>query len=529
VRVVYVRLPAFLDSITATGSLARIMTSNIYERFARPRLTALCVLSLSSSLCFAQNSKPAKAAPTPPAKAAPPQKVAPQSLQHPQATALPQQQHAGAAQPPTQLRSHEPQSHAPQIPHDAVAKPLPGGGKQYTDHSGRSFTTNTTGHVTEFHDASRSARFDSSGQVRFVQSKHGGDTTSVVHNFSGSRIVQTHFADGSRVVSYGPHTGFAERPVPGRAGYLSRTYASGGTIHVYVYRTRLYLGIRYSQFVPGAHYRPAFYAYVNSPWPGPVAYSWGTSSEDGVYGAYFTPYPVYSSPDMWLTDYMMNASLQQAYAERQESLTPAERAPQTTYSGAPAFQATLDPGVKSLIQQQVVADVAAMQTDSAQPNTSQDDSIRAVQQDETPDVLKSSHTVFVVSTDLQVAYGDEQVCALTAGDVLFRRPSAGMAADGTVDLTVVGTKAGSCNLNTPARLNVATLEEMNNQFEQQLQGGLETLAAKQKQGLFPPAPDTTQTQVAAGQDAPQDINMLLKQTQDSADHAEVEVMNGMGN
>ena len=36
----------------------------------------------------------------------------------------------------------------------------------------------------------------------------------------------------------------------------------------------------------------------------------------GYYGGYFTPYPVYASPSLWLTDYLIAATLEAAYEER---------------------------------------------------------------------------------------------------------------------------------------------------------------------------------------------------------------------
>ena len=47
---------------------------------------------------------------------------------------------------------------------------------------------------------------------------------------------------------------------------------------------------------------------------GTVCVGWGAAPWYGYYGAYFRPYPVYPSAAYWLTDYMVAASLQEAYA-----------------------------------------------------------------------------------------------------------------------------------------------------------------------------------------------------------------------
>jgi hypothetical protein len=68
--------------------------------------------------------------------------------------------------------------------------------------------------------------------------------------------------------------------------------------------------------MPAYYYPPAFYGWAYNPWPAPAPYVWGWGAAlwYGYYGAYFRPYPVYPSAAYWLTDYMVAASLQEAYA-----------------------------------------------------------------------------------------------------------------------------------------------------------------------------------------------------------------------
>ena len=66
------------------------------------------------------------------------------------------------------------------------------------------------------------------------------------------------------------------------------------------------------------------------------AYSWGWEAQPWypIYGVAFTPYPVYTSPDLWMTDYIIAQSMQTAYQAQ-----TAAPAPQPAPQGAPAAPA----------------------------------------------------------------------------------------------------------------------------------------------------------------------------------------------
>jgi hypothetical protein len=130
----------------------------------------------------------------------------------------------------------------------------------------------------------------------------------------------------------------------------------------------------------------------------------------------------------------------------------------------------------------------------------------------------------MVSTDMQLDVTDDQSCALTPGDVLFRKTSS-PDSDGKVQVIVVGSKHGDCELNTTAALSVGALEEINNQFEQQLQSGMEVLAAKSRNGQFPHAPAATDSRLllASSQQIDQNAASMLQQNQAAGQQAESEL------
>ena len=79
-----------------------------------------------------------------------------------------------------------------------------------------------------------------------------------------------------------------------------------------------YHGVYVEMYSPAFYYPPAFYGWAYNPWAVPIAYpvaawGWGGAPWYGFYGAYFTPYPVYASASLWLTDYLISTTLAAAY------------------------------------------------------------------------------------------------------------------------------------------------------------------------------------------------------------------------
>ncbi len=142
---------------------------------------------------------------------------------------------------------------------------------------------------------------------------HGGRTVVGQHN-------------GARVVNTGKHGGYVQRPYVNRGGhsYYSRTYVGrDGRAYSGVYRGYNYGGHMYYGYHPGYYYGAGFYGWAYNPWPGPLAWGvgawgWGGSPWFGFYGGWFNPYPFYAGPAFWLTDYLIAANLQAAYAEQAE-------------------------------------------------------------------------------------------------------------------------------------------------------------------------------------------------------------------
>jgi hypothetical protein len=244
-----------------------------------------------------------------------------------------------------------------------------------------------------------------------------------------------------------------------------------------VYRAYGYRGVTYYRYVPAVYYGPRFYAWAVTPWGAPVRYAWGgpiASPWFGFYAGYFTPSPVYASPDLWLTDYLVAQNLRLAYESQQ-----AGNGGQAPEAQSGNQQAALSPEVKALIadevRQQLAAERAAAEmpaSSSAQPSGPGGEQL--------PPAL--NQRFFVVSSNLDVTTAAGQACSLTPGDVIQRKGKE-LTPDGGVTTEVVSSKAGDCAADSTATIQLADLQDMHNQFREQLDSGLKMIADNQAQGL----------------------------------------------
>ena len=309
---------------------------------------------------------------------------------------------------------------------------------------------------------------------------------------------------GGRVVSYGPRRGFVERSV--RPGYITRTYVGGRRPYAHVYREHRYRGFLYYRYVPAIYYGPRFYGWVVTPWSVPVRYAWFGAGAPApwfsFYAGYFTPYPMYASPDLWLTDYLLAENLRLAYQSQQ--------AGNGGQAGQRALAApnspTLSPEVKALIaseiRQQLASDQAPAQTSSDEPPA-------------------LSQRFFLVSSNLD-ASARGQACSLTPGDIIQRK-SKDVMPDGSIAVEVVVSKPGSCAVDSVIAVGIADLQEMQNQFREQLDLGLKTLADNEADGL-PKAPAANARVVAEGTAIPlADAEAELAAQETAASRLEAEV------
>jgi len=330
------------------------------------------------------------------------------------------------------------------------------------------------------------------------QSLHGGGRTVVAER------------NGRTVVTYGHgRGGYVQRSYYNRGGraYYQRTYYRGGHAYAYAYRGYYYHGARFYGYAPAYYYHPGFYGWAYNPWAAPVYYSpvawgWAGSPWWGAYHGFFTPYPVYATASLWLTDYLIASNLQAAYEAQAAANAAAANAAagQAAEANAPppaegaaeaSAQTPLTPEIKQAIADEVQRQLAAEKAAAAAPQQAAPAAAAAA--DEVPDALNPAERVFVVSSSLDVAVpASGQECSLTAGDVVMRLADT-PDANQTVTASIQSTKKADCPTGQTVAIGVQDLQEMHNQFQAQLDAGMKTLAEKGGQGGLPKPPDTGTT------------------------------------
>lgn len=383
---------------------------------------------------------------------------------------------------------------------------------------------------------------------------------------SGHRVFETTQTLPGRgtlhAVRYGTAlTGVVEHPMM-KSGYLSRTYVQGGRIlyaRVYHRNTFQRFGhaFAYERLVPAIGFNTAYYAWAVHPWSSPVSYRWQWDREPWhrTYGNEFTPYSNYTSLDEWLTDYVVAQNYRNAYESWQAENAPAnqpvvnEIQPPDANPGQRPYWDTADDSRRPYWEEQPAdkdppvknktskADSKANTTasqrvsagDSAPPLSGQMKAELNAQikrqlterqtpattsvAEDLPDSLKPGHTLFRVSTPLDVpSKASGQLCSLRANDYIER--TGDMDQNGMVPVQVKVGGASDCTIGLATKVSVNDLEAMESEQQQALTDAL--IAASRNMGStrgLPQAPSTTPLLLAAGQtrptpDAPKTLGQL---------------------
>ncbi len=374
----------------------------------------------------------------------------------------------------------------------------------------------------------RAASFHPNGQIRTIQTP----ALRIDRGLRGDRRIESD-RGGVRLVSEGRNRGYEERPYTNRGGrvYVERTYWVEGRRHACAYREDDYRGEHYYRYVPVYYYHPAFYYYVYRPWNMQVRYDWGWNREPWheYYSGYYAPEPVYSSPLMWLTDFLMIENLRLAYEARQdaEARAQADAQAQQQYpqyqqqSGYPA-SGELSPELKAAIaaevQRQLEDERAAAQQPPPPPGYAPTGGPETP-----PDALNPSHRLFVVSNNLTLSTIDGNECELSGGDLITRLDDT-PGDDGKVRVSVMTSKQQDCAVGTTPLVTIDDLQEMHNDFRQQVDSGMQKLAVQQGQSGMPGAPDVSTTPSEVPPPPPDgNVDQQLQQQQVQAGQVETQV------
>jgi hypothetical protein len=354
-----------------------------------------------------------------------------------------------------------------------------------------------------------------------------GRNMDIHHGLAGGRSVRVERADHSRIVAERGGRGYVQHRYGWHGHeYGHRTYWEHGRAYDRFYAGYPYHGLYVEMYSPAFYYPPAFYGWAYNPWAVPIAYpvaawGWGAAPWYGFYGAYFTPFPVYASASLWLTDYMISTTLAAAY---QANVDAAVAQQQLAADAAP-----LSPDVKNLIAQEVQRQIAvenaeaAPQTQAAGPNPA----ISGVQR-----LLSDNQShVFVAGASIDVVDANGAECAISNGDVLQLAPTP-LPDDATAaTLVMMTTKGGvECKKGAAVTVNITDLQDMQNHMREAIDQGMGDLKAKQGQGglpALPPSANGAPVKAQFAMDAPPPdataSQQIAAQAQD-ADKAEQDVL-----
>jgi hypothetical protein len=387
---------------------------------------------------------------------------------------------------------------------------------------------------------------------------------NVMHEapLAGSRVheVSRSFAGGRvRVVRYGNSlSGSVERTV--RPGLVSRTFVSGGhVLYSRVYQQHVWhqfgRAFAYETFVPAVRFPAVYYAWALGAWSHPVAYAWGWRARPWypTYGLLFTPYPVYSSPDLWMTDYILAQNMQTAYqaqtavpapqpsppagaypsdtapagyssetppagyaGEAPPAADPGEM-PGAAYSGdaapgaqpsdvpplpqpgdaAPAPLATppaVTPQIKAQLNEEIKVQLQDQQAAAAMPAT--------LTTQGGPPALRPNHVFFQVVQPLEVPAGaGNRTCSLSADD--YVRRTGGMSDDDwKIPVVVELSGPSDCPVGLQTRIGLNDLNAMENEQEAQVMQAMQAASRSMGPNGPPSGPGAGPTLIAEGSAAP---------------------------
>jgi hypothetical protein len=280
-------------------------------------------------------------------------------------------------------------------------------------------------------------------------------------------------------------------------------------------------------------YPAVYYAWALAAWPHPVTYTWGWQMQPWypMYGSLFTPYPAYTSPDLWMTDYIIAQSMQTAYQAQTARPAPeplprgapgaptpdsndaapaaqpgdAGAAPQPS-AAPPAPQSSdtpsapvgtppaITPQVKAQLNAQIKVQLREQQAAAATPVSLTTQS--------TPPALSRNHVFFQVVQPLDVPSGTaNRYCSLSANDYI-KRTGAMSNDDWKIPVVVELSGPSDCPEGLRTRIGLNDLNAMENEQEAQVMEAMQAASKRMGPNGPPSGPGVHPTLIADGSAAP---------------------------
>ena len=409
---------------------------------------------------WAEDKPEEKKPPAKPASKAPPKSAAPAGKEPVPASKGPVPAAAPAAAPkpmPPGVANGAAKGPTPTV------RPMPAAAARPMPVAARTVTTPAGGSVTRVN-----------GRVADVHTPNGLD---IHHSLNGRTVVVRELPDHTRVVAV-RGGGYVQHPfVVGGQTYAARTYYAGGRPVEVFYRPYAFHGVALEVYAPARFYPIGFYGFVGTPFFAPVPYAWGFGIGTpwfGFYGGYFAPYPVYATPALWLTDYMIAQSLEAEYQAQMAAQAAAHAPPPPLPPGGPM---ALTPDVKQAIADEVRRQIALEQAEAQANalNNAPDPAGSGIAQM----LSDNASHVFVVGDDLDLVDAGGQACAVTRGDVLQLTQPPPPNATSAILVVMAGKGGLECRKGSAVQVALSDLQDMQNHMRETLDRGLADLQAHQ--------------------------------------------------
>jgi hypothetical protein len=400
---------------------------------------------------------------------------------------------------------------------------------------GRQIGMRANGSVASFSEHGKTATFDRHGKVSSIHTA----SMDIHRGQHGERRIVSRNGN-TTVVTTGRHSGYVERRfVANNRTYTQRTVVLNGRVYTHTYTSYVVGGVVLHHFVTPVFFAPGFYGWAFYPWGVPVVYRWGWFGAPWYAGPnpYFVAYANYPGAAFWLTDYYLGQTLSAAAQEDADALPDGDGADMSADASLDSEDSDatqtlradgntpITPEIKAALTEEVKQQIAY---DNAAASDGSADAIHG----ELPAALRSVGYVFVVSDSLEVTTSNQQSCGLQAGDIL-RLAVTPTDGTGIAELRVASSKKTDCPAGVQVTVSLPDLQDMQNNFHEQIEQGLSVLQATQGQnGLLaapsdavqiPPRPSPTGDASAAGSISGNEALALLDQQMQEANALEANV------
>jgi hypothetical protein len=316
------------------------------------------------------------------------------------------------------------------------------------------------------------------GSIIDVHSPRNG--LLIHHALNGNRRVVVDRPDHSRIVASSRGVQYVQHPYSfGGRTYDHRTFYAQGKVFHQLYRPYNYGGATLDVYATSRYYEPKFYQWATTRQSTPQAFSWSYTNNPppwfGYYRGYFTPDTSYSSPSLWLTDFVLASSLSSHY--QNNTLTTSNAPPVDASAG-------ITPEIKQAVAEEVTRQVKEESLE-AQQNAQHKEPEPGAGSVVNEMSDRQQHT-FVVDSDLDLVDPSGRRCMISEGDVV-QTSGGSQAGAGTASAIVLASKGGvECGRATQVEIALADLQEMQNHMRETIdQGMANTNAAKSASSVTP--------------------------------------------